>query len=86
MTVKIGCLKLICIVCVIDIHHKNVIDHRDLDRLAADEKRRMEEKKRVKTAPARERRRNWMAGSVNIKTERGEKCHLKAPGKEGASL
>ncbi|XP_056018588.1 protein KATNIP homolog isoform X4 [Ostrea edulis] len=62
-----------------DIHHKNVIDHRDLDRLAADEKRRMEEKKRVKTAPARERRRNWMAGSVNIKTERGEKCHLKAP-------
>lgn len=40
----------------------------------------MEEKNRVKTAPARERRRNWLAGSVNIKTERGERCRLKAPG------
>lgn len=62
-----------------DIRQKRVIDHRDLNLLAAEEKRKMEEKNRVKTAPARERRRNWLAGSVNIKTERGERCRLKAP-------
>ncbi|XP_061197501.1 katanin-interacting protein-like [Saccostrea echinata] len=62
-----------------DVSQKRVISHRDLEVIAAEEKRKIEEKKRVKTAPARERRRNWLAGSVNIKTERGEKCHLKAP-------
>lgn len=64
----------------VDIRQKRVIDHRDLNLIAAEEKRKMEEKNRVKTAPARERRRNWLAGSVNIKTERGERCRLKAPG------
>ncbi|XP_078316471.1 katanin-interacting protein-like isoform X4 [Crassostrea virginica] len=62
-----------------DIHQKRVLDHKDLAILAAEEKRKYEEKNRVKTAPARERRRNWLAGSVNIKTERGERCRLKAP-------
>ena len=40
----------------------------------------MAERNRAKTAPARERRRNWQAGSVEIKTERGEKRKVKAPG------
>lgn len=69
-----------CFIWFVDIRQKRVIDHRDLNLLAAEEKRKMEEKNRVKTAPARERRRNWLAGSVNIKTERGERCRLKAPG------
>lgn len=70
----------------VDIHQKRVLDHKDLAILAAEEKRKYEEKNRVKTAPARERRRNWLAGSVNIKTERGERCRLKAPGMMRAML
>ena len=34
-----------------------------------------------KTAPDRSRRKNWQAGSINLKTHRGEKIHVKAPGK-----
>ncbi len=37
-------------------------------------------KDRAKTAPEKKRRKNWLAGSVNIKTARGEKVNVKAPG------
>lgn len=73
-------LEVSVLLMFVDIHQKRVLDHKDLAILAAEEKRKYEEKNRVKTAPARERRRNWLAGSVNIKTERGERCRLKAPG------
>ncbi|KAK3089923.1 hypothetical protein FSP39_007664 [Pinctada imbricata] len=62
-----------------DVTKKRMIGLHDLEMLAADEKRKAEEKRRLKTAPARERRRNWMAGSVDIKTERGERCKLRPP-------
>ena len=36
-------------------------------------------KERARTAPARERRRNWNMESVDINTNQGQKKHLKAP-------
>jgi len=52
----------------------------DLTAISNYEKEKIAERNRAKTAPARERRRNWMAGSVEIKTERGENRRVRAPG------
>ena len=35
---------------------------------------------RSKTAPEKQRRKNWAVGSVLLKTARGEKLAVKAPG------
>lgn len=52
----------------------------DLNAISQLERQKMAERNRAKTAPARERRRNWQAASVEIKTERGENRRIKAPG------
>lgn len=62
----------------IDATNVRYINQNDLDKAAM---KYAEEEKRGKTAPARERRRNWLKESVEVKTHRGEKYHLKAPGK-----
>ncbi|XP_069124311.1 katanin-interacting protein-like isoform X2 [Argopecten irradians] len=61
-----------------DAPRRGVLDHEYLSK-RIEEKKREEEQKRVKTAPARERRRNWLKESVELQTARGEKCRLKAP-------
>lgn len=71
------------IICVVTDVPRRVIDHDYLDRRIEDEKNKQEEQKRLKTAPARERRRNWLKESVVLQTARGEKCRLKPPGKCG---
>jgi hypothetical protein len=43
----------------------------DLTAISNYEKEKIAERNRAKTAPARERRRNWMAGSVEL-----EKCNM----------
>jgi len=58
----------------------------DLELLAAEDRNKQMEKNRGKTAPARERRRNWLKESVDIKTARGERCKLKAPGTQHCLL
>lgn len=35
---------------------------------------------RAKTAPEKNRRKNWVVGSVNLKTQEGDKLRVKAPG------
>ena len=39
-----------------------------------------DEKNRAKTAPEKRRRKQWQAGSVDLKTDRGESIHIHAPG------
>lgn len=63
-----------------DVSRKKVLDHRDLEIIAAEEHAKYMEQKRGRTAPARERRRNWIAESVDIKTDRGDKRRIRAPG------
>jgi hypothetical protein len=48
----------------------------DLTAISNYEKEKIAERNRAKTAPARERRRNWMAGSVELRTEKPEKCNM----------
>ncbi|CAG2250434.1 CTPS [Mytilus edulis] len=62
-----------------DVSNKRVLNLEDLNAISQLERQKMAERNRAKTAPARERRRNWQAASVEIKTERGENRRIKAP-------
>ncbi|XP_052071709.1 katanin-interacting protein-like [Mytilus californianus] len=62
-----------------DVSNKRVLNLEDLNAISQMERQKMAERNRAKTAPARERRRNWQAASVEIKTERGENRRIKAP-------
>jgi hypothetical protein len=63
-----------------EVGNKRVLNMEDLTAISNYEKEKIAERNRAKTAPARERRRNWMAGSVELRTERGENRRVKAPG------
>ena len=63
-----------------EVGNKRILNMEDLTAISNYEKEKIAERNRAKTAPARERRRIWMAESVEIKTERGENRRVKAPG------
>jgi hypothetical protein len=50
---------------------------KELDQLIIQE---IKSKARAKTAPEKIHRKNWHAASIDIKTYRGEKVKVKAPG------
>ena len=60
-------------------HPRRLITQEDLER-AEEEHRCLKEQLRAKTAPTKVHRKNWLAGSLQIKTAEGEKVKVKAPG------
>ncbi|KAK6170887.1 hypothetical protein SNE40_019176 [Patella caerulea] len=55
------------------------LTHRDLEFLAKEERERMREKQRAKTAPTKTRRKNWNVESIELTTEKGANRRIHAP-------
>ena len=53
------------------------LTHKELDNIVVEQ---IKSKLRANTAPTKGHRKNWNAASVDIKTHRGEKVKVKAPG------
>ncbi|XP_013381133.1 protein KIAA0556 isoform X4 [Lingula anatina] len=62
-----------------DIAKKRNLDMHDLAELERLEQEQSEKEKRAQTAPSKVHRKNWLAGSVQIKTSGGDKMKIKAP-------
>ena len=63
---------------IIEGSRKEYLTPEEFDDVEAEEIR---SKLRANTAPTKGHRKNWNAGSVDIKTHRGEKVKVRAPGK-----
>ena len=56
-----------------------IMNVQDLLEIEAEERQRLDEKKRARTAPSKTPRKTWDVGSVELTTDRGKR-KLRAPG------